>query len=300
MTAEGKKSGLIAAMEGGGNAVSARPSRVSETPGASVNSPGRLGRLRVGGLVAPLAAVAGALLLWELLTRTGILPQRYLPPMTETAAELFTLLGTSAFWMAVWNTLQGWGIGLGIAVSLAIPIGILIGASRLLYRATRAIVEFLRPIPSVALIPLAVLIYGTGLQSKVFLVTFAAFWPLLIQTLYGVQDVDPVATDTARAYGLGRFEQLWRIKLPSAVPYIVTGFRISSAVALILAVTAELVIGAAGLGREINVARSGGALEIMYALIIATGVLGLLLNIVATTGEKRVLHWHPSQRESAA
>ena len=161
-------------------------------------------------------------------------------------------------------------------------------------------IEFLRPIPSVALIPLAVLVYGTGLESKVFLAVFASFWPLFVQTLYGVQDVDPVVTDTARSFGLGRLERLWRIRLPSAVPYIATGVRISSAVALILAVTAELVIGSAGLGRSISVAQSGGAIDVMYALIIATGILGWALNILATRGERRVLHWHPSQRELAA
>ena len=191
-------------------------------------------------------------------------------------------------------------IGLGLATLLAVPLGILVGSSRLLYRALRVPIEFLRPIPSVALIPLAVLVYGTGLESKVFLAVFASFWPLFVQTLYGVQDVDPVVTDTARSFGLGRFERMWRIRLPSAVPYIATGVRISSAVALILAVTAELVIGSAGLGRSITVAQSGGAIDLMYALIIATGMLGWALNIVATRGERRVLHWHPSQRELPA
>ena len=88
---------------------------------------------------------------------------------------------------------------------------------------------------------------------------------------------------------------MWRVTIPSAVPYIATGIRISSAVALILAVTAELVIGSAGLGREINSASSGGNVELMYALIIATGLLGWALNLAATAVEKRVLHWHPSQ-----
>jgi ABC-type nitrate/sulfonate/bicarbonate transport system permease component len=162
------------------------------------------------------------------------------------------------------------------------------------------VVEFLRPIPSVALVPLAVLIYGVGLESKVFLAAFASFWPLFVQTLYGVQDVDPVATDTARSFGLGRFERLWRIKLPSAVPYIATGLRISSSVALILAVTAEIVIGSEGLGRSINLARQGGAIELMYALIITTGLLGWLLNILTTQAERRVLHWHPSHRAASA
>ena len=76
-----------------------------------------------------------------------------------------------------------------------------------------------------ALIPLAVLVYGSGLQSKVFLAAFAATWPLLMQTLYGVQDVDPVATDTARSFGFSRGSRLLRVTLPSAVPYIATGIR---------------------------------------------------------------------------
>lgn len=271
---------------------------VSPHPGDSVAGSGRLSQVRATEWGPPLLAVVGVLLLWELLTRTGIMPGRFLPAMSETFAEFGTLATEGDFWAAVRHTLEGWALGLGIAVALAVPLGILIGSSGLLYRATRVLIEFLRPIPSVALIPLAVLIYGTGLESKVFLAAFASFWPVLIQTLYGVQDVDPVAIDTARAYGLGRFERLWRVKLPSAIPYIATGVRISSAVALILAVTAELVIGAPGLGRQINVARAGGALELMYALIIVTGVLGWMLNIVATQGERRVLHWHPSQREA--
>jgi ABC-type nitrate/sulfonate/bicarbonate transport system permease component len=109
-----------------------------------------------------------------------------------------------------------------------------------------------------------------------------------------------VTTDTARTFGLGRVERLWRIKLPSAQPYIATGIRISSTVALILAVTAEVVIGSPGLGRSINLARSGGAVELMYALILATGILGWLLNVVAARAERRVLHWHPSHRGAIA
>ena len=251
-------------------------------------------------MMAPALAVVGALALWELVVGIGLLNEDHVPSMTATVSELAELLGDGEFWSAVGSTLQGWALGLGIAAVLAIPLGILIGSSPTAYRSVRFVVEFLRPIPSVALVPLAVLIYGVGLESKVFLAAFASFWPLFVQTLYGVQDVDPVATDTARSFGLSAFERLWRITLPSAVPYIATGLRISSAVALILAVTAEIVIGSAGLGREINVARSGGAIELMYALIITTGLLGYVLNILTTQAERRVLHWHPSQRQVAA
>jgi ABC-type nitrate/sulfonate/bicarbonate transport system permease component len=251
-------------------------------------------------MIAPAVAVICVLALWELVVGIGLLNEDHVPSMSATVAELAELLGDGGFWSAVGSTLQGWALGLGIAAVLAIPLGILIGSSATAYRSVRFVVEFLRPIPSVALVPLAVLIYGVGLESKVFLAAFASFWPLFVQTLYGVQDVDPVATDTARSFGLGRFERLYRVTLPSAVPYIATGLRISSAVALILAVTAEIVIGSAGLGREINVARSSGAIELMYALIITTGLLGWLLNIATTQAERRVLHWHPSHRQVAA
>jgi ABC-type nitrate/sulfonate/bicarbonate transport system permease component len=159
------------------------------------------------------------------------------------------------------------------------------------------VIEFLRPIPSVALIPLAVLVYGTGLESKVFLAVYASFWPVLVQAIYGVQDIDPVAMDTAKSFGFSRLQRLVRVTLPSAAPYIATGLRISSAVSLVLVVTAELVIGAPGLGREINAARQGGATEEMYALIIVTGLLGWLVNVLFTQAERRALHWHPSHRE---
>jgi len=244
--------------------------------------------------------VFGVLVLFELLPRIGVLPRDHFPPISQTLSTLAEQAGESSFWKAVGNTLEGWALGLGIATALAIPLGIVIGSSRLLYRAMRGLIEFLRPIPSVALIPLAILVYGTGLQSKVFLAAFASFWQVLVATLYGVQDVDPVATDTARSFGFSRAQRLFRVTLPSAVPYVATGLRIASAVSLILTVTAELVIGSAGLGRSINLARSGGNEELMYALIVATGVLGLVLNAVFLQVERRVLHWHPSQRGEAA
>ncbi|RBM22554.1 ABC transporter permease [Prauserella sp. PE36] len=256
----------------------------------------RAARPRARAVAQTWSGVAAVLLLAEVAARTGLLPRRYFPPVTEMFAELGRQTTETSFWSAVGQTLQGWALGLGIAAAFAVPIGMLLGTSAVRYRAFRVIIEFLRPIPSVALVPLAILVYGVGLESKVFLAAFAAFWPLLIQTLYGMQDVDPVALDTARVFRLGRVERLTRVVLPGAVPYVATGLRISSSVALILAVTAELVIGSPGLGREINAARVGGATDLLYALIIVTGLLGWVLNALFAAGERRVLHWHPSQR----
>jgi ABC-type nitrate/sulfonate/bicarbonate transport system permease component len=177
-------------------------------------------------------------------------------------------------------------------------VGLLLGFNQMLYHAFRPAVEFLRPVPSVALIPLAILVYGTGLQSTVFLVAFASTWPLLIQTIYGARDLDPVALETARSFRIRRRDRVLRVTLMGAIPYIATGLRIASATALILAITAELIIGSPGLGREINIARQGGAADLMYALIVTTGLLGWGLNSLFAAGERRVLHWHPSQRRT--
>jgi ABC-type nitrate/sulfonate/bicarbonate transport system permease component len=256
----------------------------------------------VGRLAPSLAAalsVAGFLALWELVSRGGLISDQDLPAMSATFRELWSMMQTGAFWAAFGRTVRGWALGLGIATALAVPLGILLGSSQFLGRAFRVPVEFLRPIPSAALIPLLFLTLGTTLKSEVFLATFGAFWPLLVQTIYGVRDVDPVAIDTARSFGVGRFERLYRITLPSAVPYIATGLRISSAVSLILAFTAELFMGIPGLGQIMNVAESFGLTAQVYALALATGFLGLVIYVAFSTLERRALRWHPSQRAGA-
>ncbi|HZU18793.1 MAG TPA: ABC transporter permease [Candidatus Dormibacteraeota bacterium] len=244
-----------------------------------------------------LAAILGFL---EALSRLGVVDPRSFPPISEDVGALVLQLPDLAFWEAVAATLEGWALGLGVAVALAVPLGILLGSLPPADHALRAVIEFLRPIPSVALIPLAILLYGLGVTSEVFLVAFASFWPLLIQTLYGVRDVDPVALETSRAFGDSWPRRAGRIVLPSALPYLATGLRIASATALILAVTAELIIGSPGLGREIEVARSAGAYSLMYGLIIATGVLGWGLDTVLDRTERQVLHWHPLHRGAEA
>jgi ABC-type nitrate/sulfonate/bicarbonate transport system permease component len=251
-------------------------------------------QLRVPRAALPWLGVLGVLVLVEVAAR--LISSRYFPPMTETGGALVEQLAEGAYWTAILHTMQGWAIGLGIAIAIAVPFGLLLGFSEIAYHAFRPVIEFLRPVPSVALIPLAILVYGTGLQSKVFLVVFASTWPLLIQTIYGARDIDPLQIETARSFRIRRADRVLRVTLMGAVPYIATGLRIASATALILAITAELIIGSEGLGRSINIARQGGATDIMYALIVTTGLLGWGLNSLFAAIERRVLHWHPSQR----
>jgi ABC-type nitrate/sulfonate/bicarbonate transport system permease component len=256
----------------------------------------RLGRLTE--VLVFITSIAVTLLVWELISRTGLISEKDLPSMSTSFRELWSLVQTGDFWVAFFQTVRGWALGLGVAAALAIPIGILLGSSDFAASAFRVPIEFLRPIPSAALIPLLFLTLGTTLKSEIFLAAFGAFWPLLVQTMYGVRDVDPLAMDTGRSFRVRRFDLLWRIKLPSAVPYIATGMRISSGVALILAFTAELFMGNPGLGQKVNFAQSFGLENQLYAYALATGFLGVAIHLLSTGVERRVLRWHPALRSS--
>ena len=236
---------------------------------------------------------------WELMPILGVVQAKYLPPASEVIAALIADLGFTAFWVAVGDTLLAWAIGLVIAVVAALVLGLVIGMSPFLRRFTNSSIEFLRPIPSVALIPLAVLLFGIKIESSLLLIVYACFWQVLIQVLYGVADVDNVAMQTAKSYGFSYVQRVRDVVFPTMLPYLMTGIRLAASVALILAITAELLIGSPGLGREIALAQSGGAISGMYALILATGFLGVAINSVTRIVEKRVLSWHPSVRGEA-
>ncbi|ELP62988.1 ABC transporter permease [Streptomyces turgidiscabies] len=253
--------------------------------------------------VAPLrglAGLAGLVAVIEVLPHTGLVSADYLPPASVTVRALWTLLAEQTFWTALGDTLTGWGLGLAISVVAGVAAGLVIGSVPVLRAITASTIEFLRPIPSVALIPVAVLLYGADLRSKLLLVVYAAFWQVIVQVLAGIQDVDPVADDTARSYQLGTWGRLRHVMWPTALPYVMTGVRLAATVALILAVTAELVIGAPGLGQEIAVAQTSGAVPQVYALVLVTGLLGVAVNLVARAVERRALHWHQSVRTEVA
>ncbi|MFN3922885.1 MAG: ABC transporter permease [Pseudarthrobacter sp.] len=243
-----------------------------------------------------ILGIIGFLGTWELIPRLGLIDERFLPPASEVIAALVVDFGLTAFWVAVGETMKAWFLGLLMAVAAAVLLGFIIGSSDFLRKATNSTIEFLRPIPSVALIPLAVLLFGVKIESSLLLIVYASFWQVLIQVLYGVADVDMVANNTAKTYGLGRLARIRYVVFPTALPYLMTGVRLAAAVALVLAITAELVIGSPGLGREIALAQSGGAISGMYALVLATGLIGVLINMLMRQIEKRILGWHSSIR----
>lgn len=257
-------------------------------------------RFRPRRAILGTAGIVILLLIWQIAAMIGIVDPRFLPPPTEVIPRLFQIFTVADFWVAVWETILSWGLGLLIALVLGGVLGVVIGLSPFLRRATNSTIEFLRPVPSVALIPLATLLFGARIESALLLIVYAAFWQILIQVLYGVADVDQIAMSTGRSYGFSKWQRVRDIVLPTMLPYLMTGVRLAAAVALILAVTAQLIIGTPGLGKEIALAQNAGLYATMYALILATGLLGVLINFGVRGVERWLLSWHQSVREDVA
>lgn len=258
------------------------------------------GRRNVERVLLPALGVAVVALAFEVAPRVGVLPRSSFPPTSEVATTVVDLLGTGESWAAVGRTLASWLRAIGIAALIGVPLGLAMGASRVGALLCRATVEFLRPIPAVTLIPALVLVYGTNASLTVALGAFAAVFPLLYQAMYGIADVDPVARDVGRSYGMGRIARARYVVVPSVAPYLATGLRISASVALILVVTGEYVVGVPGLGQKVLVAQSGGAYDRAYAWVFLTGLLGLAVNLAFRALEGRYLRWHPSRRPGTA
>jgi NitT/TauT family transport system permease protein len=232
----------------------------------------------------------------EIFARLGWLTS-YVPPPTAVFAALWAGLLNGDISSQIGVTLWVYIRGLGLATTVAVIVGILMGTYKPVYDALKVIVEFLRPIPSVAMIPLAILFFGLGATMRISVITYAAFWPLLINTIYGVRAIDPQALDVARNFGITGYEALWRVTLPSALASIATGFRVSATIALVVTITTELIAGNSGIGFYISQMEQANRLPPMYAAIILTGILGYLLNSLYFTLEHKVVFWTPAARE---
>lgn len=249
-----------------------------------------------GPVVLGTVGIVGFLVVWELFSRLGPVDPHYLPPPSLVIPQFFTNFTYVDFWGAVGLTLRAWAIGLTVAVSAAIVVGVVIGSSGFLRRATHTTIEFLRPIPAVALIPVAALLYGPELQAELLIIVYACFWLVLVQVLYGVADVDRVATDTALTMQMSFLQRVRYLIFPTMLPFLMTGIRLAGVVALILAIGVELIVGTPGLGQKVALAQINDATVQMYALILASGVLGMLVNSGMQLVERKALFWHESVR----
>ncbi|GGS15846.1 nitrate ABC transporter permease [Actinokineospora fastidiosa] len=240
-----------------------------------------------------LVGMVGLFAVWEAASRSEVVPSNYLVPPSIVLPTMVSMLGDIEFLRAVIATVLAAVIALAIAVAVAVPAGLVLGSVPAVRRAAMTLVEFLRPIPSVALIPLAMMTFGTGPETKITLAVYAAVWPILFNTIYALDELDPLHVDTARAFGTSRVGVLTRVALPSAAPFVLTGVRLSAAMALAVVVSTELLSGGTpGIGRYIMVANSSGSYmdEVLAGTVLA-GLIGYAANAGLERLHRRLFSW---------
>lgn len=243
------------------------------------------GRRLLLGLVPPALLVAA----WEIGSHAGVLSVDGFSRPSAVAAALVEAFARGPLIEQTGETLGTALIGCALAAGLGVLLGSLIGLLPPLGRMVGPTVEALRPVPSVALIPIALLVFGFGLAMGVSIVAFAAVWPILILTAAAVRGVDPRLDEIGRALGFSLAERLWKLVLPAALPGIALGLRTAFGIAL--AVTVEIAANPRGLGYAMILAQQSLRTDLMYANLVWLGLLGWALNLLLFRVERRMLAW---------
>ena len=248
--------------------------------------------------ISQLGVIVLVLGAWQVTAVTGQLGA--VPTPLVVAGAVLGLVVDGSVWGPLAETLASWFISLLLAVVIGIVVGFPLGVSRVTYRMSAVTLDFMRTIPALVFVPLVVLLYGSGLQSVTLLAFFGAVWAMIMQTIYGARDLDPVARDTFRSFGIRRWDTVTRLLIPTALPYMATGIRLAAAICLLISISAQIVIPAGGFGEQIVVHQLGGALPQMFAYIVLCGVLGVVIDSMFRWFERRALAWHPSHRKASS
>ncbi|WP_371322475.1 ABC transporter permease [Dechloromonas sp. ZY10] len=248
------------------------------------------------------------LLLWEAGSRAGLFSEVIMPAPTAVAAKWWAyLLPTQAqepgqSWLAwalsgellhdAYSSLYRVVAGFVIGAGLALPLGLLMGANTRIYALFNPLVQILRPIPPIAYIPLAILWFGLGNPPSFFLIAIGAFFPVLMNTIAGVRQVDGIYIRAARNLGVGQWTMFTRVILPAATPYILAGVRIGIGTAFIVVIVSEMIAVNDGLGFRILEAREFMWSDKIIAGMITIGLLGLAIDTAVSRLNNHLLRWH--------
>lgn len=243
-----------------------------------------------------LGGLAGFLILWELAGLSGVLDPSLVPEPTSVLGRLGGLFADPGFRAAVVATVLAWLLALGITVVIAVPLGLLLGSVPVLRGVTSAVIDFLRPIPAVALTPLCVVSLGAGPATKILLAVLAGTWPILFNVLYGLRDVDPLQLAAARSFRTPAWRVAALVRFPAVVPFALTGFRVALGLELIVIVSTEFLAGTGypGIGAYVwNAGQQTGDLTTVLAGTMVAGLLGYLANLLLVAVTRRWFSGRP-------
>jgi NitT/TauT family transport system permease protein len=251
-------------------------------------SPGRKQALTLGRGLAGVAVLA---LIWEVFPQVGLLDSYFIPPLHVVLQAWWELVTSGELLRHLQASLIRSGAGFLLATTLAIPLGAAIAWYRPVREFFQPALEVFRNTAALALLPVFTLILGIGETSKIAIVTYACFFPVLLSTITGVATVDTQLLRSAKVLGLSPVATFRKVVFPAAIPTIFTGIRISGAAAILVLIAAELIGANSGLGFLISYSLNNFLIPKMYAAILTTSALGLVVNYALVALERRFSRW---------
>ncbi|WP_127532460.1 ABC transporter permease [Paenibacillus kobensis] len=266
-----------------------------------------LGGTRTNALSLPLGllnkvfkrtiAIIVLLAVWEVIPRIGLVDRTFFPPFSVDIKAWWEMLVSGELGTHFQSSIARSLAGFILAIAAAIPLGLLIGWYPKLSELLTPVLELFRNTAALALLPVFILILGIGETSKIAIVFYACSWPILLNTISGVKNVDPLLIKSAKSMGLGPLRLFQKVILPASVPTIFTGIRLAGASSILVLVAAEMVGAKAGLGYLINYTQFNFQIPQMFAGIITISLLGLLFNQLLVTLERRFSSWKTQSHE---
>jgi sulfonate transport system permease protein len=234
--------------------------------------------------------------LWQLVANAELVSPVFLPGPDRAFGALLNGFGTGEIMPRLGGTVGRMIFGWLLASLAGIVIGALIGTSRVATAYLQPTLEFLRPLPSSAVIPIAIAMFGRSEPMILSVIAFGALWPTLLATVHGFSAVEPRLYEVSNVLGLSRIEVIRKIALPSALPDILAGMRLSATVSLILTVVGEMLTSRSGLGEWIILAASSFQAADVFAGVVLLGAVGYITSQVLSFAESRLLVWRLSAR----
>lgn len=230
-------------------------------------------------------------LIWEAIARSGAVHPLLLAPPSSVSASIIKLLLNGELVRHTKASLTRALVGFLIGSAIAIPHGITIAWFKRIEETSSPIIDLFRPVPIAALIPVFLLWFGIGETSKIALIAYGCYFPVVLNTIAGVKNVDANLIKVVKLFGANRLQTLTKVVLPAALPFILTGLRYSLSLSLILLVISEMIAAREGLGYLILDAEYTFKTEVMFAGIVSIGIIGFVLNEAMVKAEEKLTKW---------
>lgn len=237
------------------------------------------------------AVIVLLLATWEILPAAGLVNPHFLPPLSEILRTIGAMLTAQQLYGHILISLKRIVLGLGFALLIGCPLGLLMGWFRSFEKIVDAPLQAGRQISALALFPVFILFFGIGELSKAIIIFWASLWPILINSIVGVKNIDPILIRSAHAMGASGSRLLLNLIVPAAAPSIFTGIRLGASYAFMVLVAAEMVGANAGLGFLVLHSQETFRIPDMYAAIITLCLFGLTINHVLLVLEQRATKW---------